>query len=188
MFMWFLAWWPHAITSLENPLVTDALLAPHGVNLAWTTAIPGPAVALAPVTLAFGPVVSYNVLMVASPALCARTAFLLVRHLTRSFWASLAAGYLFGFSTYELGHLLGSPNIALVFLIPVAVHLVLRRIDGDISERRFLVYFALTAAGQSLISTELTMASVLFGLPGPRPTRPLPRCQPGAWSGTEAAR
>ena len=65
---------------------------------------PGSPLLLAPVTLTAGPVAAYNVAAILMPALAATTAFLLCRHVTRSFWPSLAGGYLFGFSSYVLGH------------------------------------------------------------------------------------
>jgi hypothetical protein len=43
--------------------------APTGVNAAWVTAVPGPALLLAPFTLAFGPIFSENLLFLLAPAL-----------------------------------------------------------------------------------------------------------------------
>ena len=45
----------------------------------------------------------FNVAELLVPAVSAFTAYLLCRHLTRSLWASLVGGYLFGFSSYMLG-------------------------------------------------------------------------------------
>ena len=104
LFVWSLGWWPHARAPRPRP-VRHARRSgrPHGSNLAWTTSIPGLALLLAPVTLAAGAVAAYNAAAILLPALAAWTAFLLCRHLTRSFWPSLAGGYLFGFSSYLLG-------------------------------------------------------------------------------------
>ncbi|HYM90486.1 MAG TPA: hypothetical protein VEW91_02485, partial [bacterium] len=62
LMIWFLAWWPYALGHGLNPLVTHLVWAPTGVNLGWTTAIPGAGILAAPITLAFGPVVAYNFL------------------------------------------------------------------------------------------------------------------------------
>jgi hypothetical protein len=35
VFIWSLAWWPHAILNGQNPFVTKEIWAPVGVNLAW---------------------------------------------------------------------------------------------------------------------------------------------------------
>jgi hypothetical protein len=92
IFVWSVAWWPHAILHGDNPFVSHAIWAPDGINLAWTTSVPAIAVAVAPVTLLFGPVAGYNVAALLLPALAAWAAFLLCRHVTRAFWPSLAGG------------------------------------------------------------------------------------------------
>ena len=57
---------------------------------------------MAPLTLLIGAFATVQRRHVLMPVLAAWTAFLLCRHLTRSFWASLVGGYLFGFSSYML--------------------------------------------------------------------------------------
>ena len=162
LFMWSLAWWPHALTHGLNPFVTHLVWAPSGYSVAWTTAIPGPSVALAPLTWLAGPVVSYNVLALLSPSLGAWTAFLLCRRLTRSVWASIAGGWVFGFSSYELGHLRGQLNLTLVFLVPLIALLVVRAADGTVSRRRFVAGMTALLAGQFLISVEIFASTMTF--------------------------
>jgi hypothetical protein len=162
-FMWYLAWLPHAIGHGINPLVTHEVWAPVGFNLTHATAVFGPALVLTPVTLLFGPVVAYNVMALAAPVLSAWTAFLLCREITRSFPAALVGGYLFGFSVYVMGQMLGHPNLSLVFLVPVAVLIVLRRIRGELSARRATLWLAAALVGQFLISLEVFMTLALFG-------------------------
>src|SRR3954467_6201924 len=58
VFIWSLAWWPHALLHAHNPLVTREIWAPVGVNLAWTQTAPALAIALTPLTLAAGPIVA----------------------------------------------------------------------------------------------------------------------------------
>ena len=84
--------------------------------------------------------------MLAGPVLAAFFAFLLCRYITRNFAASLFGGYVFGFSTYILGHMEGHLQLVLIFPIPAAVHLTLRLIDERISQRRFIVLMALSLA------------------------------------------
>src|SRR5207253_473088 len=98
-------------------------------NLAWVTALPGPSLLLAPVTLAFGPIVSSNLLALAAPALAAWAAYLLCHHLTGRFWPSIAGGFVFGFSSYEMAQMRGHLNLLLTFPIPLAVLLVVRQLD-----------------------------------------------------------
>ncbi len=101
--------------------------------------------------------------MLASPVLAAFFAFLLCRYVTDKFPAALVGGYVFGFSAYMLGHLLGHLNLVLIFPIPAGVHLMLRLIDGRISERRFIVLGALDLAALLLFSPELVFTFVILG-------------------------
>ena len=71
LFMWSLVWWPHAIAHRLNPFLTHAIFAPGGFNLAWATSIPLASLLASPLTTAFGPVASFNVLTLLNPALTA---------------------------------------------------------------------------------------------------------------------
>jgi hypothetical protein len=162
-FFWALSWWPHALIDGLNPIWAHAVWAPAGYNLAWATGAPGPSLLMLPITVTAGPVVSYNVLAVLSPALSGVAAFALCLHVTGRFWPSLVGGYLFGFSTYQLGHLGLHVNLELVFLIPLVVLLVLLRVDDAIGSRRFVVLLTLALIFQFLTSTELFATLVVFG-------------------------
>jgi hypothetical protein len=154
IFVWSLGWWPHAILHWQNPIYTHVVWPPVGLDLAWVSSIPGLALALSPVTLLAGPVVAYNVASVLMPALAAWTAFLLCRHLTRSFWPSLAGGYLFGFSSFVLGHLEGHLHMSSVFLVPLVALVVVRFVEGSLDGRGLAWRLGLLLAGQLLLSTE----------------------------------
>ena len=124
IYIWSLAWWPHALLHGLNPFVTNALFVPDRVDLARPfDAAPLAGIVAMPITLLFGPIVSYNLLMLASPMLAAFFAFFLCRYITRNFVSSLFGGYVFGFSTYMLGHMLGHLHLVLIFPIPAMVHL-----------------------------------------------------------------
>jgi hypothetical protein len=161
IFVWSFAWWPHAIVHSENPVFTHAIFVPGGFNLAWATSVPGLALAFAPATWAFGPVASFNLAAILMPALDAFTAFLLCRHVTRSTWASLAGGYLFGFSSYVLAGSLDHIHTTAVFLVPLAALLVLRFLEGSLDGRAFAVRFGALLAAQLLISTEILFTLTL---------------------------
>jgi hypothetical protein len=163
--MWSLAWWPYALLHGMNPLITHSLFVPDRIDLAATspTLCPLAGIVGAPITIPFGPIVSYNLLMLASPVLAAFFAFLLCRYITGHFAASLFGGYLFGFSTYMLGHMEGHLQLVLIFPIPAGVYLALRLLDERISERRFIVLMALTFAALFLTSGELTLTFVALG-------------------------
>jgi hypothetical protein len=168
IFIWSLAWWPHAILHWTNPFFTHVVYAPTGANLTWFTTIPGLGVAFSPVTLAFGPAVAYNVAAVVLPALSAWTAYLLCSYVTRSTAASVLGGFLYGFSSYMLGHAhAGHLNLEGVFLVPLVALVVLRYLRADLDGRGLAWRLALLLAAQLSISTEVTAtltAMLLLGL------------------------
>ena len=162
-YMWFFAWWPHALLNGLDPVQTDLIFVPDGYNLAWTTAMPGPSLVLAPLTLTLGPLATWNAIMLLGPALAAWTGFLLCRELTGALAPSLLGGYLFGFSPYVLANLQGGPNLVLVALLPVLVLLVVRHVRGSLGPRAFVVCMTLALAFQFLTSTEVLAMAGVFG-------------------------
>jgi hypothetical protein len=146
-FTWSLAWWPHAIEHGLHPLLIDLVYAPDGWNLAWTSAIPGPALLAWPLTAAIGPVPAYDVLALAAPALAAWCAFLLCRELRTGTWAAVAGGLVFGFGSYEAAETLNHLNLALVFTLPLAGLVVARYLRGALSDRWFVALLALCVLG-----------------------------------------
>src|SRR5207244_7476747 len=58
-----------------------------------------------------------------------------------------------------IGHL----NLSLIAMIPLAVYLVVRRLEGSLSPRSFVVLLGLTLAAELGISTEVFATSALFG-------------------------
>jgi hypothetical protein len=162
--IWFLVWWPHAIANDLNPLLTHAIWAPAGFNLAWQTSIPLASILASPFTLTVGPIAAYNTLCLVALPTAGWSAFLLCRYLSRSFWASIMGGYIFGFSALEFGHLLfGDISLLLVFPVPLVVYFALRRIMGEMTERRFAVVLAILLLAQILLSLELFATMTMFG-------------------------
>jgi hypothetical protein len=161
IFVWSFAWMLHAIETWQNPFYSHAIYAPTGINLAWATSVPGLALLYSPVTAIFGPDVSYNLAAMLAPALSAFTAYLLCRHVTRSTWAALVGGYLFGFSSYMLGEEEGHLHVTSVFLVPLIALAALRYLRGEIEGRglgwRLGVLFGL----QLWISTEVLVTAAL---------------------------
>jgi hypothetical protein len=163
-FMWLLVWWPHAISHRLNPFLTHAIFAPAGLNLAWRTTIPLASLLVSPITAAFGPVVAYNILSLASPPLAAWTAFILCRHIAHSYWPALLGGYLFGFSAYMVGQTFGGHlHLVLVFAVPLAVYLPALWLDGALKSLRFVVLMGLTLAVQFALSVEIFGTAIMFG-------------------------
>ena len=163
LYRWSLAWVPWAVSHGHTPLFTDKVFAPGGVDLTWSTIVPGPALVMWPVTRLFGTLASHNVLKLLAPALAGWAAYLVCNRLTRTFWPSLVGGYLFGFSAYMVGQMQSHLNLVLVFPIPIAVYLVIRRVEGSIGWIAFTVLMALTLLGLFSISTEVFATAAVFG-------------------------
>jgi hypothetical protein len=163
-FIWALAWWPHAVTHGLNPMSTHAVWAPNGYNLAWATGAPGPSLLVSPITALWGPVASYNLLALLACPLAGWSAYLLCRRVTGKLWPSVLGGYVFGFSTYLIGHIGMHVNLELAFAAPLCAYLVLRRLDGTMAPRRFVLLLTLPLVLQFLTSTEVFATLTLVGV------------------------
>ncbi len=153
--MWFFNWWRFSLAHGLNPFITDFVWAPLGINLAWTAFVPLPSLISIPLQLTVGEPATYNVIVTLMPPLAAFAAFLLCRRVTGTFWPSVLGGYIFGFSPYMLGQVLAHLNLVAVFPVPLIVLLTLKRLDGEISARRFAIGLATLLAVQFLCSVEL---------------------------------
>ena len=162
-YAWCFVWWPHALGAGLNPFTPHVIWAPHGLDMAWATGLPGPALALAPVTLAFGPVVASNVAAVLGPPLAGWAGYLLCRRVADRFWPAIAGGWLIGFSTYMVSQMRGHLNLSLVFPVPLAAYLVVRHAQGELTDRRFTVLLALVLVAEFSISTEVFATMTVFG-------------------------
>jgi hypothetical protein len=161
--MFFFEWWRYALANHLNPFNLTAVWYPPGYNLAWTTCVPLAAWTMLPIEATFGPIVAYNIADLLCPAFSAWSAFLLCRYITRSYWAALAGGYIFGFSSYMLCHSLGHLTLTMVFLLPPAVYLVLSWMANKLTDTNFIALFTLVLVGQFLSSLEVLAAMTLAG-------------------------
>ena len=156
--------WDQSFYHQSDPFITKVIWAPTGYNLTWATSIPALAIAFAPLTAVFGPVVSYNFAALLAPALSAWAAFILCRLVTRRFAAALAGGAVYGFSPYEVGHVLGGHlSLTPVFIPPLCVFLALALMQGSIGRRGFIASLASLLVVQCLISDEVLATMTLFG-------------------------
>ena len=164
LFVWAFEWWPHAVTHGLDPLFTRLLWPPMGLNLAWATVVPIPSAAMFPVTRLFGPVVAFNVVSLLAPASAAWTTYLLCNRLTRgAFAASLAGGFVFGFSPYLLSQLVsGHMNLSVILMLPVCAYLVVGLLRGETRPRRFVALLTAALVVEFGISTEVFATIGLF--------------------------
>ncbi len=160
--MWFLRWIPYAIEHGVDPFVTYQINAPAGANLMWNSSIPLISLVLAPLTLTAGPIVAYNVAIVASIALSAWCGFIALRRFAPGSIAPMIGGAVYGFSPYVMSHAVLHLNLVAVWAPP----LFLLLLDDVLIRRRrsprFLgVALGLLAASQLLTSEEVLATSAV---------------------------
>jgi hypothetical protein len=163
-YVWSWRWWPYALSHGLNPLYSRQIGAPGGYSLAWTTPAGAVAVIMAPVTAAFGPIVSFNLTMLLSAPVSAWAAFVAARRLTGKFWAALAAGAVYGFSEYEITHTIsGQANLAVIMLLPILVYLVLLWRDGTLGGPAFVGLTAVVMALEFYVFSEAFLDMTVLG-------------------------
>ena len=113
---WFLGWAPHALLHGLNPFFTTAANTPYGINVLDNTSELLLGTLATPVTVLFGPIVTFNLLMTVALAGSAASAYVLARRFTEWRPAAFAGGLLFGFSPYMIAQSFGT-HIHLTFMI-----------------------------------------------------------------------
>jgi len=162
-YMWFIYWWPYAITHGLNPFITHYVWSPSGFNLTWAASIPTLSLLTAPLTIMYGPIFSWNLLSMLAAPLNAFCAFLLLRYIYKDNAAAFLGGYIFGFSSYVMGQLLGHLNLDFVCLIPLALLFFIINIRNGIKRPYFIAIMAIIIFLEAGISTEVLATATLFG-------------------------
>jgi hypothetical protein len=161
-FLWTLYWWPFAISHHINPLFSTYIWHPYGIDLSIAPAsAPGASFIALPITLLFGTVASYNLLIIIGNALSAFFTFLITKYLANSYKAGIIAGLLFGFSTYQfvqVTHL----HVELTFLIPLIGYLCLLFWEKKIHSITFILLVGLCLTLQYLFAIEVFVTLTLF--------------------------
>ncbi|HET8658326.1 MAG TPA: hypothetical protein VFM55_04915 [Micromonosporaceae bacterium] len=122
LFEWFLSNAAYSVKHWENPLFSNRLDVPEGINLMANGSVLGMAVPLTPVTLHWGPSVAY-VVMLTLIFLATATAWYLVlsRHVVTSRLAAFAGGAFCAFAPGMLSQATGHAHILAQFLVPVII-------------------------------------------------------------------
>lgn len=164
MWEWFFALAAHSITNFDNPLGTVAQNYPQGVNLMANTAMFGVSVPLAPITLLFGPTVTWTLVLTFG---LASTAFawywFLGRYAVQSRAAAAVGGLLCGFAPALISHANGHPNFVVLGLLPVILSCVIRLSRGA-GIRTALLLGLLVAVQIALGEEPLLITAVTFGV------------------------
>jgi hypothetical protein len=159
-YVWDLWWTAHQVTHLGNPFFTHYMAAPVGIQLGFDTTMPLAGLIMTPVTLAFGPTVTYCLLTIVLPGLACYVMYRAAR-LWLAAPGAIAAGALFGLSSmlawqdwYHLNIALGT--LFLPMTLEAAVRL--RRSPG----LRRGVILGLVLGGSVLVNQESAVMAVLL--------------------------
>ncbi|WP_199714398.1 hypothetical protein [Micromonospora radicis] len=127
LFEWMLARAARAVLGGEDPLWSDALNAPGGVNLMANTSVLGLGIPLTPVTALFGSQTAFLVAVVGCLAGTATTWYVLLRRrLVESRWAAAVGGLVCGFAPGMVAQAGAHLHMAAQFLVPVILALLFR--------------------------------------------------------------
>ncbi|MGC8463709.1 MAG: hypothetical protein ACP5P9_08590, partial [Acidimicrobiales bacterium] len=119
--MWFLEWVPFAIAHGHNPFFSNFANYPFGVNLLTNTSALLLGLAASPITVVWGPVASFNVLLTLALPASATSGYFLARRFTTWRPAAFVAGLLYGFSPYEIAQSAGHLNLTFVVFPPLVL-------------------------------------------------------------------
>ncbi|WP_250007893.1 hypothetical protein [Actinoplanes sp. M2I2] len=157
-FEWLLQHGALSLRDLSNPLFTTRLNAPDGVNMIANTSVLGVTLPMAPLTLLWGPRVTYVIWQVgAVVATASTTCWVLRRHLRVTPAAAIVAGAFAGFAPGVVAHANGQPNYTSHFLLPLIVAAVF---CGGTGVRRG-VQLGLLVAYQVFINEEMLVITAL---------------------------
>ncbi|MFG1844703.1 hypothetical protein ACQP0I_09885 [Micromonospora carbonacea] len=157
----FLAHSVRVVLHGEFPFYTDQFNYPDGVNLMANTAVLALGIPMVPVTLLFGPAVSFVVLVTCGLAGTAAAWYrVLSRHVVRNPLAAAVGGWFCGFSPAMLSHANWHPNIISQFLLPFIVWrvLVITRSKRPVRDGALL---ALLVTVQAFINEEILLFTAL---------------------------
>lgn len=144
--IWDLWWVNKAVIDLHQlPWHTAYVGYPFGVSLLGHTLTPINGFLAIPLLRAMPLVESFNTVVVFSFVATGYTMFLLAHQISRSYWGSLAAGYIFTFSSYHFAHAQGHLNLVTLEWIPLFLllwYLLLVRPNTAVGLGAGLVLFA----------------------------------------------
>ncbi|MFD2764734.1 hypothetical protein [Micromonospora eburnea] len=157
----FLAHSVRVVLHGEFPFYTEQFNYPDGVNLMANTAILALGIPMVPITVLFGPAVSFVTLVTLGLAGTAAAWYrMLSRHVVRHRLAAAVGGWFCGFSPAMLSHANWHPNIIAQFLLPFIVWrvLVLTRSTRPVRDGALL---ALLITVQAFINEEILLFTAL---------------------------
>ncbi|MDM4720089.1 DUF2079 domain-containing protein [Micromonospora sp. WMMA1363] len=165
LFEWLLAFGGHTLTNGQNPLFTDLLNVPDGVNLAVNTSITVYAAVFAPLTYLIGPPATFLVILTLNLAATALAWHLLLnRQFRRSPLAAGLGGLFIAFSPGMVSHANAHLNWTAGWLVPLLIWrlFALRRPEHTI--RNGVVLGVVVAVAFSIAAEGLFFTALALGL------------------------
>lgn len=174
---WFLEWTATALAHGHNLWLTNYLEYPRGVNLGQNTLMPLLGVLISPITIAIGPIASFNVLVWLAFPVSATACFVLLVRWTTWMPAACIGALIYGFSPYMVAEGLGHLNIMFVPFPPLVLllfdELLVQQRRGALSTG---VLLGISLALEFYVSSEVcastlvmaTLGVLLLAVCGPR--------------------
>ncbi|HEX5596559.1 MAG TPA: hypothetical protein VFX61_11180 [Micromonosporaceae bacterium] len=160
-FEWMLAHGARVVSKFAYPFVSYQMNVPDGVNMMANTSVLAISIPLAPVTLLFGPHVSFNVFLTAALAATGVSwYFLLSRYLVTSRLAAWVGAGFCAFAPGMISHANGHPNIVSQFVVPLIIWRVLRLREPGRWRRNGLI-LGLLIIWQSFINLEILLLTAV---------------------------
>nr|WP_232285598.1 glycosyl transferase [Saccharomonospora marina] len=132
MWEWFFAVTADSVAKLENPLFSALQNHPLGVNLMANTVMLGIGVPLAPVTLLFGPTVTWALALTGGLAATAAAWYwVLSRHLVGTRVGAAIGAAFAGFAPPIISHANAHPNFVVLFVLPFIVLRLVKLARGE---------------------------------------------------------
>ena len=126
-YVWDFWWMARQVSHLSSPWSTRYIAAPVGSDLSYHTLMPLPGLVMTPITLAFGPSLSYNLLSILCPGLLCYVMYRAARLWLPTQLGAIAAGGFFGLSAILTWRSWYEVNLALgALFLPMALEAAVR--------------------------------------------------------------
>ena len=167
VYVWDFWWMAHQVEHLGNPWFTRFIAAPVGAQLGFHALMPLEGVVMLPVTLAFGPSASYNLLSILLPGLSCYAMYRAARLWLPSQTGAIAAGAFFGLSSDLAWHAWYQLNLAAgALFLPLALEAAVRlRRNPRLRQAVFLgvvLGASLLTDQQSAVLVAMLVAAILL--------------------------
>jgi hypothetical protein len=163
-YVWDFWWVARQVSHLSSPGSTRYLAAPVGADLGYHTLMPLPGLLMTPITLAFGPSLSYNLLSILCPGLLCYVMYRAARLWLHTPLGAITAGGFFGLSAILTWRSWYQVNLALgALFLPMALEAAvrLRRQPG---RRQAIVLGAVMGAAILTDQESAVLAAIVTGL------------------------